>query len=531
MKILVCFKVLPNPDGILDEDWENFSLTSDISYAGLDYNCFDASALEIGLKLKEQAAVQGAGVSCTALSVCSKITPKFAQSLYSVGFDDVIALSLQNREFKSREVARLISDYAKKIGADIVLTGAQAGFAETGLVPYYISEFLNYPMLANIETASFGDDCLICLCRENTALIEKKVDCPLVLCVNNSPEVLRFATLKARMACRTKQAETIIAEDADESLFNPTLIRPKSGRVCEMLEKDSEESAEKVLEILKKYSTDESESKQMAQGKESWEKFLKEKAVFVKSNCFCGEDKNELLKLYEKLDKKLIVLPDSQEGRALAVFLSEKKGLDIFINAKIEDIKPDSIDVKKHVCGANLEWKKTLNCPCVITVQKSEEEKLKSINEALLDSSSCDKVKCIKSERVIEKPQPTSLDFAPLVIACGAGMGSKEAFDRARILAQKLNAGFGLTRPSALNAWGSPTEIIGQSGSIISPKCVLVLGAAGAGAFMLGIENSKKIIAVNTDCNALIFKNSDIGIECDANNFVEKLISLLERED
>ena len=360
MKILVCFKVLPNPDGILDEDWESFSLTSDISYAGLDYNCFDASALEIGLKLKEQSAVQGANVSCTALSVSSKITPKFAQSLYSVGFDDVVALNLQNREFKSREVARILSDYAKKIGADIVLTGAQAGFAETGSVPFYLSEFLKIPMLANVETASFKDDSVVCACRENSALIEKTADYPLIVCVNNSPEVLRFATLKARMACRTKQAENVNLENADESLCNPTLIRPKTGRECEKLEKNSPESAEKILAVLKEYSKAENEGKMSSESHSDGEKILSEKALFIKSDCLYGEDKAELLKLYESEDKSLYVFPDTQEGRALAVHLSEEKGLDIFFNAKIEDIKSDSIEVKKHVCAANLEWKKNL---------------------------------------------------------------------------------------------------------------------------------------------------------------------------
>lgn len=531
MKILVCFKVLPNPDGILEEDWNSFSLSSDLSYAGLDYNCFDASALEIGLKIKDHSAVQGAKVTCTALSVSSRITPKFAQGLYSVGFDEVITLKLNNREFKSREVARLIANYAKKIGADIVLTGAQAGNAESGMVPYYISHFLDYPIISNVETANYNNDKIVCNVREDGGLIEKTAAYPLVICVNNSPEVLRFATLKARMACRTKQAEVIEVIDSDDSEVSPILSRPKTGRNCTYLENDSDESVKKVLDILKQFSSGESESTNNDENINShWSDFLKQRAVLIKSNCFCAEESRELLQVYEKDKKDLVVLSDDSHGRALAIKLSERENIDCFFSADIEDITSDCIKIKKHVCASNLEWHKTLKYPCVITASNSEIEKLRDIKTVLLCHSECDKLNFIESTKVIEKAQPTALKSASVVIACGAGMGNKAACDKVRVLAQKLGAGFGLTRPSALNAWGSPTEIIGQSGSLIAPECCLVLGAAGAGAFMLGIEKSKKIIAVNTDTNALIFKNADIGINCDAQSFVDKLLSLLEQE-
>ncbi|MEG1436307.1 MAG: FAD-binding protein, partial [Oscillospiraceae bacterium] len=103
-----------------------------------------------------------------------------------------------------------------------------------------------------------------------------------------------------------------------------------------------------------------------------------------------------------------------------------------------------------------------------------------------------------------------------------------QACDKVRELAKKIGAGFGLTRPVALNGWGSTSEIIGQSGKIISPSICLALGTAGAGAFLVGIEGAKKIIAVNTDSNALIFKNADIGIKMDAIKFVDAMIQVLE---
>ena len=64
MNLVVCFKMLPDPDRILREDFQNFQLGSDLAYAGSVPNCFDASALELALQLKEQAG-DGSHLHCS----------------------------------------------------------------------------------------------------------------------------------------------------------------------------------------------------------------------------------------------------------------------------------------------------------------------------------------------------------------------------------------------------------------------------------------------------------------------------------
>ncbi|NLA12290.1 MAG: hypothetical protein GX883_09240, partial [Firmicutes bacterium] len=99
-----------------------------------------------------------------------------------------------------------------------------------------------------------------------------------------------------------------------------------------------------------------------------------------------------------------------------------------------------------------------------------------------------------------------------------------------RLLAKKLGAGFGLTRPAALEGWGRVDEIVGGSGVTITSEVSLVLGASGAGAFMCGLEAVSRIIAVNTDKQALIFKQADIGLLADAPALVEALLKRLEED-
>ena len=71
-------------------------------------------------------------------------------------------------------------------------------------------------------------------------------------------------------------------------------------------------------------------------------------------------------------------------------------------------------------------------------------------------------------------------------------------------------------------------EIIGQSGHLLNAGCILVLGASGAGAFSVGIEKAGKIIAVNTNKNALIFKKSDYGLRIDAEAVIDELLKNMD---
>ena len=88
-----------------------------------------------------------------------------------------------------------------------------------------------------------------------------------------------------------------------------------------------------------------------------------------------------------------------------------------------------------------------------------------------------------------------------------------------------------MTRPAALESWGKVDEIIGGSGMALSSKTCLVLGASGAGAFMAGLEGVKNIIAVNTDEEALIFKQADVGLLTDAPKLVEAMLGHLQKNN
>lgn len=520
MKIIVCFKILPNPERILDQDWEGFALSTDLSYAGVDFNCFDQSALEIGLKIKQQAAVQGVGATCTALTVCEDLPDSFTERLYSVGFDQVVCIPGKNREFCPREVGSALAEAAR--GADLVITGKEASMAETGMVPFYLADQLHLPIVTGVETALWEADGLHLRCREAAGLTEKTVSLPLTISVSNSPEVLRFAALRARMQCRGRKPE-MGSEAALGRKEPPRLSRPHTGRSCTML--DPEKDLDFLVQMLLDAAGDGGEKT----GNEpdlspELLTFLRENSLTVTVPDGGKAPEQALLEMTEKPD--LILLPDTRNGRELAICCAREEKRTCFFGGILQRAESDSITVQKRVFGANLEWTEKLSLPAVLTCSSREMERLSVGKKRSLSPEG--QPEWLKQEVLLTPAEPGNLQSASLVVACGSGIGSREGCDRVRALAEGLGAGFGMTRPAALNAWGKTTEIIGQSGSQVAPECCLVLGAAGAGAFLVGVEKAKKIIAVNTDPNALVFRNADYGLQTDAVSLTAELLRRID---
>ena len=139
MKICVCFKIVPDLDQVLESDWRDLSQGLDTSYVKKMINCFDETALEMALRLKETAADTGA--ACTAVTVGGGLA-SLMKGLYAVGYDRVVNIPLEHREFCPETVAALLADFIKSGDFDLVLFGKQAGMADSGMVPPLSAELL-----------------------------------------------------------------------------------------------------------------------------------------------------------------------------------------------------------------------------------------------------------------------------------------------------------------------------------------------------------------------------------------------------
>lgn len=135
----------------------------------------------------------------------------------------------------------------------------------------------------------------------------------------------------------------------------------------------------------------------------------------------------------------------------------------------------------------------------------------------------------IKTEilEVITENKQNDLEKAEIVISGGLGMKSKEGFYLLEELAACLGGTVGASRAAVNSGLMPQSAQIGQTGKTVSAKLYIACGISGAAQHIAGINSCDKIIAINTDKNAPIFKYADYGIVGDAFEIIPKLISEL----
>lgn len=128
----------------------------------------------------------------------------------------------------------------------------------------------------------------------------------------------------------------------------------------------------------------------------------------------------------------------------------------------------------------------------------------------------------------IPAPSSDDLSASRFVVAVGRGAGSRQWIEGVAAAARRLGAGFGTSRPVAMNAWAPMDRLLGFSGARVAPEVCIVVGASGAPAFLWGIERSTLIIAVNQDGGAPIGVAADVIVVDEGLAVIEELAAIVE---
>ena len=149
---------------------------------------------------------------------------------------------------------------------------------------------------------------------------------------------------------------------------------------------------------------------------------------------------------------------------------------------------------------------------------KGEVRRLKA-EDYVNDSDFCIKI----IERQIEA-QKVNIKGAPIIVAGGYGMGSKENFALLHELADLLGGEVGATRAAVDAGFTENERQIGQTGLTVRPKLYIACGISGAVQHRAGMDQSSMIISINTDPNAPINSIADYTIIGDAMDVLPKMI-------
>ena len=122
-----------------------------------------------------------------------------------------------------------------------------------------------------------------------------------------------------------------------------------------------------------------------------------------------------------------------------------------------------------------------------------------------------------------------NLKEAPIIVAGGYGVGSKEGFDLLVELADLLGGEVGGSRAAVDAGYIEHDRQIGQTGTTVRPKLYIAAGISGAVQHTAGMHDASMIISVNNDPDAPMNKLADYAIVGDLNDVIPKMIKYYKK--
>ncbi|MBZ9609071.1 electron transfer flavoprotein subunit alpha/FixB family protein [Clostridium estertheticum] len=163
---------------------------------------------------------------------------------------------------------------------------------------------------------------------------------------------------------------------------------------------------------------------------------------------------------------------------------------------------------------------KVMNCKAV---DYSRQGQIISPNIKLPSNVKTKIIDCVK-DIINQNYNPES----EIIVSVGRGIKNKENLSIIEELANCLGAEIGATRPVIDQGWLEYRSQIGLTGKNVSSKIYFSIGISGAIQHTVGINSVDKIIAINNDKEAPIFKIATYGIVGDLFEVVPLLIKKIK---
>ncbi|MFA9423190.1 MAG: electron transfer flavoprotein subunit alpha/FixB family protein [Sedimentibacter sp.] len=236
--------------------------------------------------------------------------------------------------------------------------------------------------------------------------------------------------------------------------------------------------------------------------------------------------------IHEQYDFHSILIPATNMGRMLAPRLAMrlKVGLVADVtaishnNGKVEMIRPAFSG--KIMAGII----KQGNGPIMLSVRQNVFKPKEVLTKETIIIDYLPKIRRKSSLKLIDtKEKLQSYDIRDSSVLISGGGGIMKNFNKLELLAKELNGEVAASRKIIDKGIATRSIQVGQSGKTVNPKLYIALGISGAIQHVEGLKNVEHIISINIDKNAPICSLSDLIVEGDATEFIDKLLKKINK--
>lgn len=137
----------------------------------------------------------------------------------------------------------------------------------------------------------------------------------------------------------------------------------------------------------------------------------------------------------------------------------------------------------------------------------------------------------VRLVRRVQEEKRVDLKGARVVVSGGVGAGSREGFALVEELARVVGGVVGASRAAVDAGWVAHEHQVGQTGTTVRPKLYIACGISGSVQHRAGMDQSARILAINSDPLAPIFSVAHYGIVGDLRKVIPLLIKAYRTKD
>jgi len=276
------------------------------------------------------------------------------------------------------------------------------------------------------------------------------------------------------------------------------------------------------------------------------EEWVKELSAYGADTIYTIEDSTQEVKsidaqldaviaVIEQTKPEAVLIGGSKRGRELAPRLAAKLGSGCAADCIAFDVDSEGriLSTRMVYGGASNSVLAAKVKPFICSVRPKTFEKLQRDDSRTADVVSIKarigepRVKIVDIIRA--EKGAVNLRNSPVIVTAGRGVKKKEDLAIVEELAKTLGGVLGGTRPLVEDLKWLPKERqVGLSGETVKPNLYIAVGVSGQIHHIVGMKDSRVIVAINTDEKAPIFQVCDYGIVGDLYQVVPELTRALK---